>query len=246
METHLFYYLIALLVLMSVLSKFGLQVLRRRQAADWVLDCISLANHFFILPMLQMAVVFPLLNLVIPHLKGTVTIGWGLAIVFNMIIDYGWYWNHRVFHARTRLWSLHAVHHEPQELDVFKTPRNTFWSPVLMVYFWFIPLFIFIAVDPLPFLFVAGVSLVINFWGHTHFNFPENSLPRKFASLFLIQPKDHYWHHSSTQTYCNFATVYNFWDRLHGTWHASEETPQKLGFKLNYSLTRKIFLPKNE
>ncbi len=114
------------------------------------------------------------------------------------------------------------------------------------VYFWLIPLFIFIAKDPFPFLFVTGFSLVINFWGHTHFNLPKDSSVRKLASLFLIQPKDHYWHHSSDQTYCNFGTVYNFWDRFHHTWYSSEEVPQRLGFRLSYSLSRKIFLPKNE
>lgn len=246
METNLFYYFIASLVLLTAISKVGLEVLKRRNTADWILDGISLLNHFVILPMLQVSIVFPLLYLLVPNLKGTVEIGWGLAIAANMLIDYGWYWNHRFFHARTRLWSLHAVHHEPQELDIFKTSRNTFWSPVLMVYFWMIPLFIFLAQDPFPFLFMAGVSLVINFWGHTHFNIPENTVARKIASSFLIQPKDHYWHHSSEQTYCNFGTIYNFWDRIHGTWYASEAVPQKLGFKLNYSLSRKIFLPKNE
>lgn len=246
MENNLFNYLIASLVLLTILSKVGLQVLKSRKTSDWILDSVSLANHFFLLPLLQIALVIPLFQLLIPQLQGTIRIGWGPAILANMLIDYGWYWNHRIFHSKTRLWSLHAVHHEPEELDVFKTPRNTFWSPFLMVYFWFIPFFIYLAQNPYPFLFVTGISLVVNFWGHTHFNIPKDSILRKVASIFLIQPKDHYWHHSSEQTYCNFGTVYNFWDRIHGTWYASEEIPQNLGFKLNYSLFRKIIFPKNE
>jgi sterol desaturase/sphingolipid hydroxylase (fatty acid hydroxylase superfamily) len=246
METNLFYYLLALLLVLTILSKVGQQVLMRRNASDWILDGISLLNHFLIIPMLQVALVIPIFIFSFPELKGTINIGWGLAVLASMFIDYGWYWNHRLFHAKTRFWSLHAVHHEPQDLDIFRTPRNSLLSPLFMVYFWVIPLFIYLAQDPVPFLFVTAFSLVVNFWGHTHFNFPKDSILRRIASSFLIQPKDHYWHHSSDQTYCNFGTVFNFWDRIHGTWHASEDLPQRLGFKLNYSLGRKIFLPKNE
>lgn len=209
-----------------------------------MIDGLSLFNHFIVIPAVHVALILPLLHHLIPNFKGSVNLSWPWALVANMVVDYGWYWNHRLFHARTKLWSLHAVHHEPESLDMFKTSRNTFWSPFLMVYFWLIPLFIFLAKDPAPFLWIAGAALLVNFWGHTHFNLPKGSFARKVAATFLIQPKDHYWHHSSEQPYCNFATVFNFWDKIHGTWYESAEVPEKLGFKLDYSLLRKAFLPK--
>lgn len=112
-----------------------------------------------------------------------------------------------------------------------------------MVYFWLQPLVIFPAVDPIPFLTIAGLGLLVNFWGHTTFNLPRHSSLRKVLSLFLIQPEDHFWHHSTQNTYCNFATVFNFWDKLHGTWHQPHEAPTKLGFALNQPLWRKLFFP---
>ena len=199
MESYLFYYLLIIIMILSFCSKIGQEILFKRNASDWILDGLSLLNHFILIPSLQALIIVPILIHFFSDLKGTLQMGWGLAILANMLIDYGWYWNHRLFHARTKLWSLHAVHHEPEELDILKSPRNSFWSPFLMVYFWLIPIFLYLANDPFPFLFITGCSLVINFWGHTHLNFPAKSLLRKLANNFLIQPKDHKLSHRNSE-----------------------------------------------
>lgn len=238
------------LLLLGLLALSVLHVLDRRQLLargreDWAIDAIAQGSHFLLIPFVQAAVVYPLLALTAPGLKSSLEIGWPAAIVANMLIDYGWYWNHRLFHAQTPLWRLHSVHHESERLDILATPRNSLVSPFLMVYFWLQPVAVFLARDPAPFLTVAGFGLLVNFWGHTQLNLRRGSLLRRCLSTFLIQPEDHYWHHSAEgNTYCNFATVFNFWDRLHGTWHQPDIAPARLGFPLvDQPFWRRLVLP---
>lgn len=243
MEIPVAHYALFLLFALSLATPLGRNALFRRKGDDWALDASSLAVHFFAIPALQLVIAFPFYSWLIPNLKGQLDLGWGLAIALNALIDYGWYWNHRLFHARTWFWNLHAVHHAPDQLDLLMSPRNSVWSPLFMVYFWFIPLFLYLAANPIPFLGAAGFSLIVNFWGHTALDFPPGSLPQRILNQFLIQPKDHHWHHSAENPHCNFGTVYNFWDRMHGTWQASDRAPTRLGFDLKLPTWKKIFYP---
>ena len=237
------YFAILLMLGICIIDRTERSRFKARVSEDWILDAVSLTNHFILIPIAQVAIVYQICSLAIPQLKGTIQIGWGAALFTNMLIDYGWYWNHRLLHAQTPFWGLHAVHHAPEQLNILATSRNSLWSPLFMVYFWLQPLAIYLAQDPIPFLTLAGFGLIVNFWGHTGLNLPRNSKIRQIVSLALIQPEDHFWHHSTDNAYCNFATVFNFWDKLHGTWHQPNEAPQKLGFELHQPLWKKLFFP---
>lgn len=238
-----FYLLLGVLLIASVVSKSDRFVMKNKKPEDWLIDLFSQLMHFFIIPALQVALVFPLYSFLFPSLKSSVEINWLGAILFNMFVDYTWYWNHRALHARTKFWNLHALHHEPSHLDIFATPKNSFLSPFFMSYFWLLPFAIYISLDPAPLIAVASFSLFINFWGHTQLNFNPQSKIKKFLSVFLIQPEDHFWHHSNDCTSCNFGTVFNFWDKIHGTWHRPNYMPLKLGFKMSMPSWRKVFWP---
>jgi len=129
-----------------------------------------------------------------------------------------------------------------QTLTVFKL-LDAFASPLFMVYFWLIPIVLYFAADPIPFLSFSMFGLVVNFWGHTSFTFKQGSFMSRGLALFLVQPEDHFWHHSAENPRCNYGTVLNFWDRIHGTWHRPERAPSALGFNLDMSLVRKLFFP---
>jgi alkylglycerol monooxygenase len=231
------------LVAFTFLHRESRTIAFQRTFEDWILDILSLLNHFLLLPLIQGSLVYWLYSSAIPHLKGSLEMGWITALGASMLIDYAWYWNHRAFHAQTKFWNLHAVHHAPKELDVFASSRNSLISPIFMVYMWIIPLVIFLAKDPVPFLTFSGISLIINFWGHTHFNTPRNSFLQRSMSFIFIQPEDHFWHHSTDNSYCNFGTVFNFWDKIHGTWNQPKRAPSQLGFDHDLPLWRKLFFP---
>lgn len=55
--------------------------------------------HFVIIPALQTLTVFRLPDAFASQAKGSVQIGWVAALVAYLLIDYGWFWNHRAFHG---------------------------------------------------------------------------------------------------------------------------------------------------
>jgi sterol desaturase/sphingolipid hydroxylase (fatty acid hydroxylase superfamily) len=197
--------------------------------ADWIVDLTSVLMHFLILPALQVAIVYKLLNTFLPTWKGMLPSSFWLSALLYVVIDYMWYWNHRIFHARTPLWSLHKTHHSAEQLDVFVTPRNSILSHFLMVYFWFLALAVYLLSDPTIFLAFATAGVVINFWGHTNFFLPCNAWYNRLLSAIIVTPREHLWHHSRENPHCNFGTVFSFWDRWHGTNHCGDERPTAFG-----------------
>lgn len=217
--------------------------LKARHGRDWVIDGVSLVTHFFVVPLVQMGVVYALYVLLMPSLKSTVSVpAWAACLMNLVVIDYAWYWNHRLFHAQTPLWNLHGTHHSAKHLDVFATARNAVWSPLFMVYIWFNALGVFLLKDPSWFVLGAAIGASLNLWGHTSFGPRPGTWPYKILSLALITPHDHFWHHSSENAHCNFATVFNWWDKLHGTWHNPAHPPKNLGYEFRKTASEELIL----
>ncbi|MEM9486022.1 MAG: sterol desaturase family protein, partial [Cyanobacteria bacterium P01_F01_bin.116] len=64
-----------------------------------------------------------------------------------------------------------------------------------------------------------------------------------WLSAWLILPQDHGWHHHSGEDGCNYGANLKLWDRLHGTWHASEQWPSQLGQSSGLPLWRQLLYP---
>lgn len=197
--------------------------------ADWITDIASVLMHFVILPALQVAIVLTLLNTIVPTWKGILPSSLGLSLLLYVLIDYSWYWNHRIFHAQTLLWNLHKTHHSAEQIDVFVTPRNALIAHFFMVYFWFIALVTYLLNDASLFLAFAAFGVVINFWGHTNFFLPCESLLNRVLSAVIVTPREHLWHHSRENPHCNFGTVFSVWDRLHHTNYCGSDRPAAFG-----------------
>lgn len=176
-----------------------------------------------------MILVYQLLDYFVPDLEGTLAPTVLTSVGLYLLVDYAWYWNHRLFHAETPLWNLHSTHHKPTHIDVFITARNAFVSHLAMVYLWLIGLATYLLSDMSLFLGMVAFGTIINFWGHTHLNFKSGSLANRLVSVFLVTPRDHTWHHSRENSRCNFGTVLNIWDRLHGTFYSPARSPDAFG-----------------
>jgi len=242
LEIILYSFLICLLAF-TLTSKLSKEQFKLRSNDDWLLDLTSLAMHSIILPFLNIILLYALLDTLIPSLKATVDFGWPGAILFHVLLDYAWYWNHRIFHGKTWLWNFHKVHHAPKSLDILKTPRNSVLSHFMMVYWWFIGLATYVALDPECVIIIGSFSVMINFWGHSPFDFHKDNKFGKIFSMIFITPKDHHWHHSTENPRCNFATVYTFWDRLHGTLQRDGEFPKSYGFATKDNALKQLFYP---
>ncbi|MGZ3771378.1 MAG: sterol desaturase family protein [Bdellovibrio sp.] len=234
---------IVALIILTVIFKESRERFIERSGADWLLDSVSNLVHFFALPFLNTLLLFGFFSWLLPQYNGSLSIGWLEALGCHALLDYAWYWNHRLFHADTKMWNYHKVHHAPTSLDPLKTPRNSVLSHFLMVYWWFIGLITFLAEDPTKFLILGVIASMINYWGHSDFDFSKNSLINRLLKLFFIMPRDHHWHHSRENSYCNFGTVFSIWDRLHGTLYRNGDFPKTYGFETEDSAFKQLLFP---
>ncbi|MFK8139378.1 MAG: sterol desaturase family protein [Bdellovibrionales bacterium] len=214
---------------LTFLLPFSRKAALSRSFTGWMVDLVSLGIHFFILPVLQIYIVFSLLNMCLYEIKGSFSVGIGDSFFLYLILDYGWYWNHRFFHAETPFWYLHSTHHRPAKLDFFITARNSLVSHFFMVYFWGIGLIVFLLKDASFFLGFVTFGMLINFWGHTSFSFKLNGYADRLLSYIFIMPRDHHWHHSREVSNCNFGTVFSIWDRLHNSLYRPGKLPDRYG-----------------
>lgn len=238
-EAAFFVFLILSLIVISERKKIG-----QKPILDWVVDVVSLLMHFSVLPALQVIIVFGLLKWSLPELENTIESGVFASVLVYLIIDYLWYWNHRIMHSRTWLWNLHRTHHAPEQVDIFTTARNLIITHFLMVYFWAIGAAVYFFNDPTYFLILAAFGMILNFWGHTSFSLPcSNPFNILFTSVF-VTPREHLWHHSQKKPYCNFGTVISLWDRLHGTFYCESNHPETYGdISYKKSIWNQLFWP---
>ena len=215
-----------------------------RRARDWFIDLACIAVIPILIPLLQMGVTYALYLWIIPSFKQSLTIHPAFALLLNpLLVDYLWYWNHRLFHAPTPIWNIHATHHSAPQLDVLVSFRSSIWSPLFTPYIWVNALAVFSLKDPGYFLLGGILGGIINFWVHTSFGPKPGSSLYQVVSLALITPHDHSWHHNSSRNSCNFGTVFNFWDKWHGTWYSPQTTPLNLGLAFRDSAWKEFFFP---
>src|ERR1044071_4331454 len=201
----------------------------RRNASDWTLDIAGLLVQGFVIPALEVSLVYGLLNIIAPRAKGSLEILWAFGFLLNfVVVDYLYYWNHRLLHSKM-FWKIHAVHHTADRVDVFITSRNTLWTPLLIVYVWANGIFLFLLKDPVPFLLSASVTASLDLWRHTSFFTASSSWLHRAISLVIITPNEHIWHHSSDRADANFGANLSIWDLLHGTYQAAANLPESLG-----------------
>lgn len=242
MET-LFYVALLILLTMTLISKKGREKVLSRNASAWFIDLVSLATQFFVLPLAQIWVTKNFFADFFPSFEGSLSGSFLQSIALYAAIDYAWYWQHRGFHASSKLWRFHKVHHSAAQLDLLVTAKNSFVSHFVMVYFWMIGFLVFVLKDPSWFLAFATLGLFLNFWNHTDFHLPATRKLTKIVSLVFITPVDHFWHHSDENKACNFATTFSLWDRFHGTYFNPGHAPKKFGEDSDESLLRKLVYP---
>lgn len=145
-------------------------------------------------------------------------ISWSVAFV---LVDFAYYWSHRMSHEVHILWAGHVVHHSSEEYNLAVALRQSALHG-LMSWVFYIPL----AVIGLPWtLFVAcnALNLIYQFWIHTR----AVGRLSPWAEYVLNTPSHHRVHHGVNPKYqdMNYAGVFITWDRLFRTFVKEEEEP---------------------
>ena len=149
---------------------------------------------------------------------------WGMAFV---LIDFVFYFYHRMSHRVRFLWAIHMSHHSSEEMNFAVSFRQAWFGPISKIPFFIVlPL---LGLDP-TIIAVAGViSTLWGIVGHTQIFGKLGPLEWIFNT-----PSHHRVHHGSNEQYIdkNYGNLFIIWDRIFGTFEAEKE-PVKYGLVSN-------------
>ena len=134
--------------------------------------------------------------------------------VLILIVDLLWYICHRTFHTLPRLWNIHALHHNSDQLHVLNNAR----VHPLEVFALFFPILLvvqFIKIPESVFNWFLVFQLSIGLLTHSNINTRTGWLAYIFNT-----PEVHRWHHSRIRTEHNnnYGSVTMFWDHIFRTY----------------------------
>ena len=143
----------------------------------------------------------------------TQTPAWVRIVLGLLIVDLGYWLQHRINHAVPFLWRLHALHHSQTELNFFSDFRYHPLEYIVRQTFVSVP-FIFLQIDPPV---IVAVAIFKDWYSRFyHGNIRTNLGPLRFV---LVTPQSHRVHHSVEQSHHdkNFGAIFSIWDHLFGT-----------------------------
>jgi sterol desaturase/sphingolipid hydroxylase (fatty acid hydroxylase superfamily) len=154
---------------------------------------------------------------------------WGQVLLGVLVVDFCDYWKHRAFHAWSLAWPIHALHHNPDRMTVFKGIRLHFLEASIRALIVYGSLAI-LGAPPLVLLWMAALMTFLGSLNHSNV---VQRLPR-FVHALVVTQKSHWLHHSKDYAdgACNFSPL-TFWcDHLFGTFrHPLDEPLLEVGIE---------------
>jgi sterol desaturase/sphingolipid hydroxylase (fatty acid hydroxylase superfamily) len=162
-----------------------------------------------------------------------------VATAATMIaIDFASYATHRLLHAWTPFWEIHAVHHSAEYLTPLTTYRQHPIEPLVLNGARGLCSGIALAAvhtvfpnqTPVITIFGLGAGFFIYMLTVNLHHFPVTVRYPRWIRAVLISPHLHHIHHSRDERhqFKNFGVVFSFWDRMLGT-YCDEETELVFG-----------------
>jgi sterol desaturase/sphingolipid hydroxylase (fatty acid hydroxylase superfamily) len=161
---------------------------------------------------------------------------WFSLIVLFLLVDLGFYVEHRCSHRIRFLWASHSVHHSSEKMQATTAFRLS-WTPILSgVFLFYLPI-VWIGYDPVWVYGTVSLSLSYQFFVHTEL------VPRiGWLEWIINTPSAHRVHHASNAEYIdkNYGGVLLIWDHLFGSYQA--ERPD---IEIRYGLAHPRSAPNN-
>ncbi len=153
----------------------------------------------------------------LPRLAADSPWTWLLAFV---LVDFKYYWWHRLSHEVNILWAAHVVHHSSEDYNLAVALRQSVTTLVTSLPF-ALPLAL-LGIPPLVFVTVESFSTLYQFWIHT-----ELVGKLGWFELAFNTPAQRRVHHAVNPRYLdkNYAATLCVWDRLFGTFEEEVEPP---------------------
>lgn len=146
-------------------------------------------------------------------LKMPLDAAWSWGLLF-LLLEFLYYWQHRMSHEVRWLWASHSVHHSAEELTLPAAFRLGWTGSLSGLWLFFLPL-------PLlgwhPVAIVAMLAINLRFQYFLHSELPPWLGPLEWI---FNTPSAHRVHHASNPAYLdrNFGGVLIVFDRLFGTY----------------------------
>lgn len=245
LELAIFVLLFALLLV----SPAERRQLQAKKPFEWFLDGSNLLIQGTLIPFLRLALWVAALKLWLPQWQGAwalsawpVPLTWSLGFALNFVlVDYLYYWNHRILHHK-KLFPIHIVHHSVTHMDVMATSRNTLWTSFLIVYLWVNGLLLYLLNFNPGFVLAMSLTAALDIWKHSSALHQHPDWQVRLSRWGVMTPMNHAWHHSARLN-CNYGANWNWFDRLHGSYYAAHEYPERLGVKTGLSPWQQLLFP---
>jgi sterol desaturase/sphingolipid hydroxylase (fatty acid hydroxylase superfamily) len=161
---------------------------------------------------------------------------WVSLIVLFLLVDLGFYVEHRCSHRCALLWASHSVHHSGEKMQATTAFRLS-WTPILSgVFLFYLPI-VWIGYDPRWVYGMVSASLTYQFFIHTEL------VPRiGWLEWVINTPSAHRVHHASNPEYIdkNYGGVLLIWDRLFSSYQ-----PELPEIQIRYGLSHPRSSPNN-
>lgn len=153
---------------------------------------------------------------------------WVYWIALFFLVDFAYYWGHRMSHEINLFWGGHVVHHQSEEYNLSVALRQSSFQTVWTFSF-NLPLAL-LGFETLDFALMSALNTLYQFWIHT-----ETINKLGFLEYFFNTPSHHRVHHGRNPKYIdkNHAGTLIIWDKLFGTFQPEEERP-------TYGITKPI------
>jgi len=149
-------------------------------------------------------------------------------VICFVVIDFLYYWDHRLGHEINWIWSFHSIHHSSEEFNLAVASRLPWFEEV---YRWIFLVPAALLGFPVPMILASKVlNRTYQFFVHTRYI--GNLGPLEWV---LATPSQHRVHHGRNPEYLdkNYGGFLCLWDRLFGTFE--EELA-----KVEYGLVEQI------
>lgn len=139
-----------------------------------------------------------------------------------LVVDFLFYWYHRLIHEIRFGWAAHVAHHSSKEFNLGGTALRQSFAEAFMEAFFYAPV-VLMGFDTMMVLAALELNLAYMFWVHT----------RKIGKLhpafeFLMStPSHHRVHHACNIPYLdkNYGGTFIIWDRMFGSFQEEKEDP---------------------
>eukprot|EP01133_Synstelium_polycarpum_P010929 gene10929-12736_t len=134
-----------------------------------------------------------------------------------LLVDFGYYWFHRMAHEINYIWATHATHHSSEKYNLSTALRQSVFQ-IYTSWIFYLPLGFFM--PPQLYFYHKQLNTIYQFWIHTKYIGKLGPIDWIFNT-----PTHHRVHHGRNPKYLdkNYAGTLIVWDRMFGTFQEEDE-----------------------